>query len=53
MIFLTENQENPVQEDSVQENPAQEPKVIDPYKPNKKGRRTSQKGVDPNQIEEL
>lgn len=43
MILLTEKQDPPVQE----------PKVLDPYKPNPKGRRTSQKGLNPDKIEEL
>ena len=33
--------------------PDKEPEVQNPYKPNPKGRRTSQKGLNPNEIEEL
>ena len=43
VIILTEKQEKPVKE----------PKVQNPYNPNPKGRRTSQKGLNPKKIEEL
>lgn len=43
VIILTEKQEKPVKE----------PKVQNPYKPNPKGKRTSQKGLNPKKIEEL
>lgn len=43
VILLTEEQEQPVKE----------PKVQNPYKSNPKGRRTSQKGLNPNEIEEF
>ena len=43
VVLLTEKQEKPVEE----------PKVLNPYKPDPKGRRTSQKGLDPNTLEEL
>lgn len=36
-----------------QEKPVKEPKVQNPYKPNPKGRRISQKGLNPKKIEEL
>lgn len=43
MIILSDEQEKPVKEE----------KVPNPYKPNPKGRRRSQKGLDPNKIEEF
>lgn len=43
VILLTDEKKTPIKE----------PKVQNPYKPNPKGRRTSQKGLNPKEIEEL